>query len=73
MVVITSRGGDYGVNSPSRSYDLQEPYLRIVFGFVGLTDITFIHAQPMDASGVEVQQQKIKEAREAAKKAAETI
>jgi len=73
MVVTTSRGGDYSVNSPSRSYDLQEPYLRTVFGFVGLTDIIFIHAQPMDALGIEVQKQKIKEAQDVAKKVAESI
>jgi len=62
MVIITSRGGDYGPDSPERSYDNQEPYLRTVFGFVGLTDITFINAQPMNALGLEVEKQKIEEA-----------
>ncbi len=62
MVVITSRGGDYGKDSPFRSYDFQEPYLRAVFGFVGITDITFINAQPMDAAGAQVREEKINEA-----------
>lgn len=62
MVIITSRGGDYGEGSPFRPYDLQEPYLRTIFGFVGIKDITFIHAQPMDALGPHVQGEKIKEA-----------
>lgn len=70
MVVITSRGGDYST-SDSRSYDLQEPYLRTVFGFVGISDITFINAQPMDALGPEVQKKKIEEAQTVAKKIAE--
>jgi FMN-dependent NADH-azoreductase len=30
------------------SYDFQEPYLRSIFGFIGITDIQFISAQPMD-------------------------
>ncbi len=48
MAVITSRGGDYGPQSPMHSYDFQEPYLRTAFGFVGITEMTFINAQPMD-------------------------
>jgi FMN-dependent NADH-azoreductase len=61
MVVIASRGGDYTTDD-TRPFDLQEPYLRTIFGFVGLKDITFIVAQPMDAGGPEVQKKKIEEA-----------
>jgi FMN-dependent NADH-azoreductase len=50
MVCITSRGGDYSESSPFRPYDFQEPYLRTIFGFVGITDMHFINAQPMDVS-----------------------
>lgn len=73
MAVITSRGGDYSAGSPSLSYDLQEPYLRAIFGLVGLADITFINAQPMDALGPEVQEEKIRQAQGLAKKLAETF
>jgi FMN-dependent NADH-azoreductase len=48
LVCITSRGGDYSANSPFHAYDFQEPYLRAIFGFVGITDMHFINAQPMD-------------------------
>lgn len=48
MVCITSRGGDYSKNSPLHIYDFQEPYLRAIFGFIGITDIHFINAQAMD-------------------------
>ena len=48
MVVITSRGGDYSEQSPLHAYDFQEPYLRAIFGFVGITDMQFVNAQPMD-------------------------
>lgn len=73
MVVITSRGGDYSPGSSSHAYDFQEPYLRTIFGFVGITDITFINAQPMDAMGPEMQNKKIEEAKELARKTAENI
>ena len=71
MIVITSRGGDYSPGSPSQAYDYQEPYLKAVFGLAGITDITFINSQPMDAMGPEVQKQKIDSAREVARKAGE--
>ena len=48
MVAITSRGSDYSEASPYRAYDFVEPYLRSIFGFVGITDLQFINAQPMD-------------------------
>ncbi|OIO37120.1 MAG: hypothetical protein AUJ75_04760 [Candidatus Omnitrophica bacterium CG1_02_49_10] len=71
MVIVTSRGGDYGPESPFHAYDHEEPYLKTVMGFIGITDIAFISAQPMDAMGPDVQREKIEKAKEAAEKAAE--
>ncbi len=71
MAVVTSRGGDYSVQG-MRQYDMQEPYLRAVFGFAGVTDITFINAQPMDMSP-ELRERKIEEARADASKIAENF
>jgi len=48
MICVTSRGGDYSPNSPIHAYDYLEPYLRAIFGYIGITDIHFINAQPMD-------------------------
>jgi len=62
MVIITSRGGDYSDASPFHAYDYQEPYLRAVFNLVGITDITFVNAQTMDALGPDVAEEKIKKA-----------
>ena len=70
MVVITSRGGDYSAGSPTAGFDHQEPYLRAIFGLVGIADITFINAQPMDM-GPELQKQGLEKAVAAAKRAAE--
>lgn len=50
MVCVTTRGGDYSEHSPFHAYDFQEPYLRAIFGFVGITDLHFINAQPMDVT-----------------------
>jgi FMN-dependent NADH-azoreductase len=50
MVVSSSRGGDYSATSPMHAYDFQEPYLRAIFGFVGITDLEFVVAEPMDVT-----------------------
>jgi FMN-dependent NADH-azoreductase len=48
MVCVTTRGGDYSVDSPMRALDFQEPYLRTIFGFVGITDIEFVSVEATD-------------------------
>ena len=48
MLVITSRGSSFQPGKPLASCDFQEPYLRCVFGFLGITDITFIFAENMN-------------------------
>ena len=68
MLIVTSRGGDYSSGSPFHQYDFQEPYLRAIFGLVGITDMHFINTQPMDALGPEVQKEKIEEAKKVANK-----
>jgi FMN-dependent NADH-azoreductase len=45
VYVITSRGGAYRSGTFTERFDYQEPYLRHVLGFIGLTDVTFIHAE----------------------------
>ncbi len=44
MVIITARGGTYPEGTPFYDYDMQAPYLRLIFGFMGITDIEMIHA-----------------------------
>jgi FMN-dependent NADH-azoreductase len=73
MVIISSRGGDYRENSPFHSYDQLEPYLRTVLGFVGITDISFINAQPMDALGTEIMLEKIDAAKAEARELAKNL
>lgn len=45
VVVITGRGGAYTKGTAREASDYQEPYLRRILGFMGLTDVTFIHAE----------------------------
>jgi FMN-dependent NADH-azoreductase len=44
VIVIESRGGLYS-EGPARAIDFQEPYLRQLLGFMGLTDVAFIRAE----------------------------
>jgi FMN-dependent NADH-azoreductase len=43
-IVIESRGGLYS-EGPAAAIDFQEPYLRHLLGFMGITDVTFVHAE----------------------------
>jgi FMN-dependent NADH-azoreductase len=44
VIVFTSRGGVYS-EGPAKSMDFHETYLRGVLGFVGLSDVTFVHTE----------------------------
>ncbi|AYO80801.1 FMN-dependent NADH-azoreductase [Sphingobium yanoikuyae] len=43
-IVIQSRGGLY-TEGPAKVIDFQEPYLRQLLGFIGITDVAFAHAE----------------------------
>ena len=45
--VLTARGGIYA----GRAADHQEPYLRQVMAFIGIHEVTFIHAEGMNLGG----------------------
>ncbi len=62
MLVVSARGGDYSIDSPYHACDFVEPYLRTVFGFVGISDLTFVNAQPLDAGDPQVTESKLAEA-----------
>lgn len=68
MTIITAQGGVYSEGSPTHAYDLQSPYLRLIFGFIGITDIKFINADSL-ASGDDARNQAIANAQSALKTA----
>ena len=50
VIVASSRGGFYAPHSPAAALDHQESYLRELFGFLGITDVTFIRAEGVNIS-----------------------
>ncbi len=45
LIIVSSRGGFYGEGTPAAGFDHQESYLRAVFGFFGVSDLTVIRAE----------------------------
>lgn len=41
------------MNSPVQAMDHLEPHLRTIFGFIGITELTFLNVQPMDEGSEE--------------------
>lgn len=66
MVIVSTRGGNY--SGEKKNFDYQEPYLRTIFNFVGIEEIQFIHAEPMD-TGAKVREAKLLEAQKFARQA----
>jgi FMN-dependent NADH-azoreductase len=62
-VVIESRAGFYS-DGPGAAMDGQEPHLRTLLGFIGITDVTFVRAEKL-AFGPEAAEAAITQAGEA--------
>jgi FMN-dependent NADH-azoreductase len=45
VVIASSRGGVYSASSSMAFMDHQESFLKSFFGFIGITDITFVRAE----------------------------
>lgn len=45
-IVIESRGGLYS-EGPAQAFDSQEPHLRTLLGFIGITAVTFVRAEKL--------------------------
>jgi FMN-dependent NADH-azoreductase len=45
-IVVETRGGLYSAG-PAQAMDSQEPHLRTLLGFVGITDVTFVRAEKL--------------------------
>ncbi len=45
-IVVESRGGFYS-QGPAQPMDSQEPHLRTLLGFIGITDIAFVRAEKL--------------------------
>jgi FMN-dependent NADH-azoreductase len=49
VVIVTARGGVYSEGALT-SLDFQEPYLRTILGFIGMTNVTFVHVEGLRIS-----------------------
>ena len=50
VIVASSRGGFYSGEAAGAAMDFQEPYLRSVFGFIGISDLQFVRAEGLNIS-----------------------
>lgn len=60
---VTARGADLGPGSGYENADALTPGLRAAFGFIGLTDVEFVDAQPLQFAGEARKQQALAQAR----------
>ncbi len=64
MVVLSSRGLSYAADSPFATCDHLNPWIRDIFGFIGIEEISFIMADNLDFAGPDAAQQSMASARE---------
>jgi len=48
MILVQARGSDFRPGSAYDAVNFQEPYLKTVFGFIGITDIQMINANGLN-------------------------
>ncbi|NSW58324.1 MAG: FMN-dependent NADH-azoreductase [Armatimonadetes bacterium] len=51
VIIISVRGGYYGEGSPNQEADLQTPWLRLMFGFMGIGDVELIRCEATNIGG----------------------
>jgi FMN-dependent NADH-azoreductase len=68
---ITASGGSYSYGTPRAAMNFQEPYLRAVFGFMGVTNVQFVVANNLSRGDASAKESKEK-AETALKELAET-
>ena len=51
VVIVSTRGGQYGDGAPFAPYDFQEKYLKAVLGFIGITDVSVVRAEGLGRGG----------------------
>jgi len=44
VILVLARGGVYS-SGPTKPFDFQEPYLRAILGFLGITDVSAVHVE----------------------------
>jgi FMN-dependent NADH-azoreductase len=71
--IVYARGGAYDTGSDAANLDFQKSYMELVLGFIGITDIKSIIAEPMLMASPEDKAMLIQQAKDTAKKIALTF
>ena len=50
-ILVLARGGVYS-DGPYKPYDFQEPYLRAILGFIGITDVEVVDVEGVAVSAI---------------------
>ena len=45
VIVASAHGGFYSTSEAGQAMEHQESYLKVIFGFMGVTDISFVRAE----------------------------
>ena len=45
VIVASTRGGFYSTSEAGQAMEHQESYLKVIFGFMGVTDVNFVRAE----------------------------
>lgn len=61
VIVVSTRGGIYSTSDAGQAAEHQESYLKVVFGFFGITDVRFVRAEGL-AMGEQVKAQALESA-----------
>ncbi|MEW5856244.1 MAG: NAD(P)H-dependent oxidoreductase [Cyanobacteriota bacterium] len=64
VLVVVTQGGNYQPGTPEAAHNHLEPYLRIVFRFIRITDMSFIYAHSFHKNN-EASEARLTSAREA--------
>jgi FMN-dependent NADH-azoreductase len=72
-VIICARGGQYPEGTDYAAMDMQTSYLKLILGFIGLTDLRWVIIEPTLMGGPDVAAQKTAAAAEKAKEMARSF
>ena len=50
VIIASARGGLYAPGTPQAAVDFHEPYLKGLFGFIGVDDVTIVRAEGVNVS-----------------------
>lgn len=56
VVIASSRGGAYSTSEQGQAMEHQESFLKVIFGFFGITDVRFVRAEGVNMGDAAIEQ-----------------